>query len=132
MSEDNILDFFKKIFLFTKETMDVNGACAMTYPIVNQDNYNHYPADYASLKTYNSRMDRYIYGPPIPVTSTANVAIISPQWGGVSVSNPNFVGASASSYATMQNAYGQFNGCGANFNSSLWSGLDASFSQSRC
>lgn len=112
--------------------MDVTGSCAMTYPVVSQDNYNHYPADYASLATYNTRSDQYIYGPPIPVTSVATVAVVSPQWGGVSVRNPNFVGATASSYATMQNAYGQFNGCGANYNTSLWVGLNAATSQSQC
>lgn len=112
--------------------MDVNGACAMTYPITGSDTYNHYPADYAQLKSYNTRMDQYVYGPPVPVTSVANVAIISPQWGGISVRNPNFGGASTSSYATMQLAYGQFNGCGSNYNSSLWAGLDAHTRQSQC
>lgn len=112
--------------------MDVTGSCALTYPIVGSDNYNHYPADYAQLKNYSTRMDQYIYGPPVPVTSVANVAIISPTWGGVSVQNPNFVGASASSYTTMQNAYGQFNGCGSNYNSSLWLGLNQQTAQARC
>ena len=103
--------------------MDVSGACAMTYPITGMDNYNHYPANYAQLKNYNDRSnDQFIYGPPVPITSVANVAVVSPQFGGVSVRNPNFVGASASSYATMQVAYGSSNNCGANYNASLWAG----------
>ena len=91
------------------------GSCAAAYPHANMDNYNHFPADYALLSRYNSRLDGYIYGPPIPVTSTAVVSAVTPVWGGVAYKVANFTGALGSSYTNLQAAYAGSGGCGANY-----------------
>ena len=93
----------------------MGGSCAAAYPQANMDNYNHYPADYALLSRYNSRLDGYIYGPPIPVTSTAVVSAVTPVWGGVAYKVANFTGALGSSYTNLQAAYAGSGGCGANY-----------------
>lgn len=100
------------------------GSCAMSYPIVSQDNYNHFPADYVTFQNYSNRLDGYIYGPPTgppqPVASTAQVAVISPVFGGVNIRSPSFPGAGTSAYSTMMQAYGNFpSTCGMNYQS-LW------------
>ena len=93
----------------------IGGSCSMAYPQADMDNYNHHSSDYALLSRYNARLDGYIYGPPVPVTSVAVVSAVTPVFGGISYNIPNFTGAGGSSYTNLQAAYNGSGGCGANY-----------------